>query len=79
MVVAERHPPDPRELAVAQRPPPDPRELVVAQRPPPDPRELAGVGRDARQQGNPPDPDLNPPNPRIPDPRDIGGRRKSAI
>ena len=41
--------------------------------------ELAGVGRDSRQEGNPPDPDLNTPNPRIPDARDIGGHRKSTI
>ena len=51
----------------------------LAERPPPDARELAGIGRDARQQGNPPDPDLNHPNPKIPDARHIGGHRESTI
>ena len=45
----------------------------------PTPARLRRVGQESRQQGNPPDPDLNPPNPRIPDARHIGGRRESII
>ena len=75
--LAQRPPPDAREGGLAQRPPPDAREGGLAQRPPPDARKLAVIGRDARQQGNPPDPDLSLPNPTIPDARDIGGHRKS--
>ena len=45
----------------------------------PTPARLRSVGQDSRQQGTPPDPDLNHPNPKIPDARHIGGHRESTI
>ena len=39
----------------------------------PTPTRLRRVGQESRQQGNPPDPDLIPPNPWIPDAATLAG------